>query len=338
MDRTRTGHVERVAHDQAPEAEFSAQQTGQHGVAERRGLLVVECLEHDMRRHDRRCVDRRTERYELAVPQHIGRLGDSGECEVGVGAGVAVSGEVFDRCGDALRGEAFDVRRGVPRDELCVGTEAACADDGVARIAVDVGAGCEVEPHAGAGELSADTGGYGTRDVGVVVGAEGRVAGVGTAARGMQTGDVAALLVERQHRGGVDSAYAPCELGDVRARCHVVAVEADAAKPFGVRIRKPVGHLRTAERPEHDAVRQPSNLAHPLTAPPTMPEVIRFCTIMNSTMTGAATSVAPAMTEGQSIASLDTSVRPLSHSGSVRLEGSITTTARVYSFHACRNP
>src|SRR5690606_2073391 len=315
-----------------------AEQVGEHGAAERRGLVGVEGLEDDVRGHHRGYagLDGGAERHQLACLEHLAWCPDRRQGAVGVGDGGPVPGEVLDAGGHPAGGQALDERDDVPGHGRRVGAEAAGADDRVARVGVDVRAGCEVHPDPGAGELGTDPLGDQPGDGGVVVPAQGGGRGIRAAGGRVQPGDVPALLVHGQDRGGGDRTDRAGEPGEVAAGGDVAAVEADPAEALLVQPGQPGRDVGSGEAGEQHRVGRPVERAHPFTAPETSPAVIRAWTNMKKTMTGTATRTDPAMTAGQSMASLDTVVIPRSHSGRVRLSGSMTTTARVYSFHAWR--
>ncbi len=122
--------------------------------------------------------------------------GDVRHVVVGVDGGVAVAREVLGAGGDAGGLEPFDVRGGVPGDQLRIGAEGADADDRVGRVGVDVGGRGPVQVDAALGEAAAELAGHVVGEPGVVDRAQGEVAGEGGAAAYFEAGDVAALLVD----------------------------------------------------------------------------------------------------------------------------------------------
>ena len=85
---------------------------------------------------------------------------------------------------------------------------------------------------------------------------------------------------------------------------------------------QPVGHVGADESGHERATVEPRSAAvraHPFTAPPTRPLLIRPWTMRKKTMTGTATSVEAAMTWPQSVSRVALAcTKPRSHSGSVR--------------------
>ena len=97
-------HLEIVAQDDALVAQLLPQHADD-ARRQRRGRVLVERRHEDVRRHDGRDLglDRRPERRELDFAQPVGRMLDERQLQVGIGAGVAMSGKVLAAGGHALR-------------------------------------------------------------------------------------------------------------------------------------------------------------------------------------------------------------------------------------------
>jgi hypothetical protein len=129
-----------------------------------------------------------------------------------------------------------------------VGPERAGADDGIVGVAVDVGDRREVEVDAGDCKLGSDQPAGVTREVEVIGGAERGRAEDWTAAPCVQAGDVAALLVDRDHRsrgGAVDRHSEAC--GGLGPTGCVGAEETDSTKPGGQQVGDLGRERRTGE-------------------------------------------------------------------------------------------
>ena len=115
-------------------------------------------------------------------------------------AGAAVPGEVLGAGGHARALQAGHCRGGVPRHQRGVRAERPGADHRAVRRAEHVGARREVDVDPERGQVGADrpVDRLGQRDV--VHRAERGVARVRAAVRVRHPGDVAALLVDRDHR------------------------------------------------------------------------------------------------------------------------------------------
>ena len=111
-------HVEGVGDDHAVEAEVVAQQAEQDRA--QGGRLGVVRREDDVRGHHapHAGLDDRPERRQVALAEHLDRVGDGRQREVGVGAGRAVTREVLGAGGDPRALEAGDERRAVAGDEV----------------------------------------------------------------------------------------------------------------------------------------------------------------------------------------------------------------------------
>ena len=96
-------HLEVVAQDDALVAQLLAQHADD-ARRQRRGRVLVERRHEDMRRHDGRDLglDGGPERHELDLAQPLGRMLDERQLQVGIGAGVAMTGKVLAARGDAL--------------------------------------------------------------------------------------------------------------------------------------------------------------------------------------------------------------------------------------------
>ena len=148
---------------------------------------------------------------------------------------------------------------------------------------------------------------------GVVHRAESGVARVRAAVGVRDPGDVAALLVDRDHR--VVSREPPTRSAAVSALTwsgsrDVLAEEGDAGQAPAERVEHPARSGGAGERRDEDRVGQPAQhrvrgpdvgvLAHPFTAPATRPLAMRRCTMRKKTITGIVNRVEEAMIDPQS--------------------------------------
>ncbi len=184
-----------------------------------------------------------------------------GQVVVGVDGDVPVAGEVLGAGGDAGRLEAADPRGGVPGDHVGVRTEGADADDRVVRVGVDVRARRVVEAHPGGAQLPAEVGGDGPGQLRVVDGAEGEVARAGGAGGGLDTGDVARLLVDRDDQVGVLGAESGGQPGDLLGGDDVAGEQHDGGQPVADVAQDPVGSLGAHETRLQDGEREPPQRA-----------------------------------------------------------------------------
>ena len=147
---------------------------------------------------------------------------------------------------------------------------------------------------------------------GVVHRAERGVARVRAAVGVGDPGDVAALLVDRDHR--VDLGRRGAQPRGQRAHLvrsrDVLAEERDAGQAAAERVEDPARGRGARERRDEDGVGQPGQqgvrgpdrrvLAHPFTAPATRPLTIRRWTMRKKTITGMVNRVEAAMMPPQS--------------------------------------
>ena len=170
---------------------------------------------------------------------------------------------------------------------------------GLCGIRVRVRDGREVQVHAGAHELARDRRGDLLGQLDVVDGAERQVPRVRAAAVRLEPGDVAALLVDRDE----DVAGLPQprrQRRELSGIADVVGEERDPAEPALEPPENPVGDLVAGEARQQAAGGEPLD-AHDLTAPAVRPKAIRRCTSTKKMTTGTAVSVAPAISEPQSV-------------------------------------
>ncbi|MGX1249309.1 hypothetical protein RKD48_001820 [Streptomyces ambofaciens] len=204
-----------------------------------------------------------------AAPERGQRLGGDlvgpgrvrGQVVVGVDGDVAVTGEVLGAGGDAGRLEAADPRGGVPGDHLGVRAEGAHADDRVVRVGVHVRARRVVEAHPGRAQLAAEVGGDGLGQRRVVDRAEGEVARPGGPGGGLDAGDVARLLVDRDDQIGVLGAQPGGQPGDLLGGDDVAGEEHDGGQSVADVAQDPVGGLGAHETRLKDGEREPTQLA-----------------------------------------------------------------------------
>lgn len=152
-------HVERVAHDDAFETEFVAQQTLQDCRARGRRMCGVDLGEQNVRGHNGLSsgLEGRMERWQVAFGEQLTRGGDHWQGEVRILCGVAVTGEVLGARDRAGSDEAAHPGRDVARCELGRRAETARADHRVYRVAVHIGIGCEHEVEPGGEHLLGDS-------------------------------------------------------------------------------------------------------------------------------------------------------------------------------------
>ena len=262
--------------DHAVEAELVAQQPEQDRA--QGGRPVVVRREHDVRGHDatRPGVDHGGERREVAIAQHLDRVVDGRQGEVGVDVGRAVPGEVLGAGRDAGGLQPADEGGAVPGDEVGRRAEGPHADDRVApgrRSRRPRGPGPRRRRRRAAVGPS-------RRPLRVVASTSSRAPraawpGYGEPGAHVEPGDVAALLVgHHQHRAAL-----PCRSRGERSvawssSLDVLREPADAAEAVvdparrASRARvvptKPVTHRRRG--------RGGSMLGHPLTAPAASPD------------------------------------------------------------------
>ena len=182
--------------------------------------------------------------------QHLDRVRDGREGEVGVGTRRAVSGEVLGTRRDARPLQAGDERRAVAGDDVGRGAERADADDGVLGVGVDVDHGRQGHVDADVTEAPSHCRRHPAGRVHVVQGAEGRVTGVGGAGRRLQAGDVATLLV-RQHQHRAEPVQRAGQPGRLRLVRDVLGEPADPAQAGVDPAGEPVGDVR-ADETGHD--------------------------------------------------------------------------------------
>ena len=295
-------HLQGVGHDDAVEAELAAEEIRDHGSAEGARRLV-EPGHADVRGHHR--ADARAH-GRAKRQQHRGhRLVvalDGGEPEMRVLLRVAVSREVLRAGGDAGALEAHYERSDVAGYELGIAAEGTHADDRVVGVRVHVRDGGEIEVRADSGELGADRSADVPRELDVVDRAERVVAGIATPARGIEPGDVAALLVDRNEQVGTLAAQLGGQPSDLLTALDVPREEADAAEPTFEPGTQPGRDNGALEPDEQAACGEPLQLGvHPRTAPAVRPKAIFRCTRTKNTTTGSAVSVAPAIRGPQSV-------------------------------------
>ena len=231
---------------------------------------------------------------------------------VGVGAGAAVPGEVLGARGHARALQADHRGGGVPGHQAGVRAEGPGADGRAVRRAEHVGARREVEVDPQGGQVGADRPVHRPGQDGVVHRAERGVARVRAAVGVRDPGDVAALLVDRDHRVDPDS----CGAKPGRQCAHlirsrdVLAEERDPGQAAAERVEDPARGRGAGKRRDEDGVGQPDQqgvrgpdrrvLAHPFTAPATRPLTIRRWTMRKKTITGMVNRVEAAMMPPQS--------------------------------------
>ena len=307
-------HLQRVRDDHPGEPELAAQQPGDRGRGHRGGKVAGEFGHPQVAGHDGEGAgpDRRLERRQVDQPQLGQAALDGGDGLVGVRAGAAVPGEVLGARGHASALQAGHCRGGVPGHQAGVRAEGPRADGRAVRRAQYVGAWREVEVDPERGQVGADgpVDRLGQRNV--VYRAEGSVARVRAAVRVRHAGDVAALLVDRDHwvvsrRRRAQHRGQRTDL--VRSR-DVLAEQGNSGQAAAERVEHPARRGQSRERRDEDrlgqaaqhGVRRPDVrvLAHPFTAPAIRPLVMRRWTMRKKTRTGSVNRVEEAMIDPQS--------------------------------------
>lgn len=192
-------HLHTVGDDEAGVAKFAAEQVGQDTVGQRRRAVRVQGRDQDVGGHHGAGAggDGRAERGEFPRSEQ-GRVHvNAWERVVGVDGGVAVAREVLGAGRHARGLQAGDVGGGVAGDQFGGGAEGADTDDRVGRVGVHVGRRGPVEVDPAGRETAPQLGGHLPGQFHVVHRAQGVVAGEGRTGPHLQTGDVAALLVDR---------------------------------------------------------------------------------------------------------------------------------------------
>ena len=289
-------HLERVRDHEPVEPQLLAQEPGQNPAAQRGGQLVQTEDEQVRGHHSLHARgDRRPERQQ----RRLEVAGHDREVDVRVDGGVTVPGEVLRTGGDSLPLCPANERRDVTGDELRIGAEAAHADHGIVRVRVGVRDGREVQVDSGARELGRDRRRHLLGQLDVVDCAERQVPWVRAAALGLEPGDVAALLVDR-HEDLAGVAQPGGQRRELRRIADVVGEERDPTEPTLEPAEDPVGDL-VAGKAGQQAGRRETLDAHDLTAPAVRPKAIRRCRSTKKMTTGTAVSVAPAISEPQSV-------------------------------------
>ncbi|CAM5599114.1 hypothetical protein SFUMM280S_07720 [Streptomyces fumanus] len=236
-------HLNAVGDDQAVVAQFAAEEFDEDPPGEGARVIQVQGRGEDVGAHHRpgAGLDRRAERHQVAFGQHGGVGVDARHRVVGVDGGVAVAGEVLGAGGHTRRLQAGDVGGGVPGDQGGVGAEGPYADHRVVGVGVDVGGRGPVEVHAAGGEAAAQFGGDAPGQLHVVDRAERVVAGEGGAGAHLQTGDVAALLVDGDQHVVAFGAQLGGERGDLLGGGDVAAEQGDGREALAEPAQQPVG-------------------------------------------------------------------------------------------------
>ncbi len=274
VDAAATGdglHVERVGDDHAVEAHRLAEVRGPRRAQRHR--RVVERVGDDVGGEHRvdAGVDRRGERHQLAARQHVHRRVDARRAEVGVGAGVAVTGEVLGARGRRRRrGSPSTAATTWRATTLGRRAERAHADHRVARVGVDVGdrrqREVDAQPRRGVRPSSANAA---VVSVDVVDEAERRRARRVAAPRRVEAGDVAALLVDgdrrrrREPRAARRTASATCSSSTT-----FWANSSTPPSPSRDAVEQPRRRLGPLERPEQHAGARRRSPASLIPSPP----------------------------------------------------------------------
>ncbi|KZE90308.1 hypothetical protein AVP42_03056 [Agromyces sp. NDB4Y10] len=299
------GHVERIRDHGAvePESAEATERDGVHG-----GRLGAPRRHDEVRGHDGRHArgDRGPERLEVDPLELALRHPEHGQAVVRVDVRVTVAGPVLGARGGAARADAAHECGGVARHEPGVVAERAHADHRIARVDVDVGDGGEHHVGADRGdpprELGPDRLGRGQ----VVHVPELGGTGQRRAGGGLESGDVAALLVDADEHVVAPVVEVVRERRALVVAAQVVREEHRAGESAVEVAAQPVGDGRAEEpRPQH-AVDDGADggiggARHPFTAPATRPEASLRCTRTKNTITGTVMIVDAAMMAPQSL-------------------------------------
>ena len=197
-------------------------------------------------------VDRGLERRELAAPQGREIDAHGRDPDVGVDRGVAVAGGVLRAASDARLLQTGHERDAVARHDISLAGDGARREHHVREIGGDVENRSEGDIHPARSEQVAEGAAGGSGCDEVVQHAVRACPGQAGAPCGLDPGDVAALLVDRDHQVGVRGP----QIGDQPRRGRgiggVAREQADAAETIG--IADPVRHLGTLERGEQDGM------------------------------------------------------------------------------------
>ena len=193
------GHVERVGDDQAVEVAAHGPVQQRAGPGRDGGGPLPQGGHEHVSGHHRVEPGRDPPRSEVLALELGGVEVDPGQGGVGVGGGRAVAREVLRAGAQARLDQPGRDGAGVQGDPVRLVPEGARADHGVRRVGGDVEHRGEVEVDvAGAQQVSERPPGAAAQ-VGVADLAESPGGGQGGAGRGLQAGDVPALLVDRDH-------------------------------------------------------------------------------------------------------------------------------------------
>ena len=233
-------HLEIVAEDDAVVLQLVAQQVGHHAARQRRGAFLVERRHQDVRGHDRRHagLNRRLEWQEFHAAETVRRMLHDRQLEMGVGARVAVTGEMFAARRDALGLQRPHDGAAEPRSLLGLLRQRAIADDGILRVGVDVQDGRVVQRDADALQLHRERPGesFGQRHVAAPPERRHRRP---LGKRRFQPRDAPAFLIDGDPHGEIR--HQPCgierQLGDLLGLGDVSREQDDAAQPELLRQR-----------------------------------------------------------------------------------------------------
>jgi hypothetical protein len=222
-------HLQRVADQNAVEAQLITQQAAQDAGAQRGRAVGIQRGEHDMRAHQHRHAygDRGPEGVEVEfvvrpwVDRHI---------VVAVGDGAPVPREVLGAGGDSARLSGGDPGAQMPGDQLRVGAERAGAHDRVQRMVLQVGDRGVRGRDAERGQVSGQCVGTPGGEPGVVHDAQGEGAGDFGCARAHQVADAAALVVDGHQEIGPEAAQRVREFADLFRVANIAREQDDAAE------------------------------------------------------------------------------------------------------------
>ena len=144
-------HVEGIGKAESVVLQAVAHPVGHHGLAERgRGSASVKRRNVDVRHHDRADtrIKRGGKRGQIKATELAKRTPHCGQGVVAIGFGVAVAGEVLDAGHDSGLLHPANLCLGEQGDAVRIAPQRALADDGVARIGVDVDDGRKIDMDA----------------------------------------------------------------------------------------------------------------------------------------------------------------------------------------------
>ena len=170
-------HVEGVGETESVVLQAISHPVGYHGLAERgRGSAGVKRRNVDVCDHDRAdtCIKRRGKRSQVEATELTKRTPHRGQGVVAVGFGIAVAGEVLDAGHDSGLLHSANLCLGEQGDAVRIAPQRALANDGVARIGVDVDDGRKIDVDAEHARFSGEGAAVAAREPCVACGPQGQ--------------------------------------------------------------------------------------------------------------------------------------------------------------------